>query len=149
MYSACNIYFHSFVSIWKLEWRERRFNLERDVKRGSDTLLPNQFACTTVRRSACVNIISHYEIQLRFPWTIAEYHSHIVVFNLSVKSRLCKSGETDEQQRVLEDWDFQYFPPDGWNAPWWKYLDQMNNEQLIMWQIVNIKGDLNQRPGKS
>ena len=25
------------------------------------------------------------------------------IFNLSVKSRLCKSGETDEQQRVLED----------------------------------------------
>ena len=32
MYSACNIYFHSFVSIWKLEWRERRFNFERDVR---------------------------------------------------------------------------------------------------------------------
>ena len=25
------------------------------------------------------------------------------IFNRSVKSRLCKSGETDEQQRVLED----------------------------------------------
>ena len=37
MYSACNIYFlyyyfERFVSIWKLEWRERRFNFERDVR---------------------------------------------------------------------------------------------------------------------